>query len=699
ERYGALFTSSPKLLMNTHSSVADNSYAAPTDAPKVEKIAAPPKTASSLTVSPVLEKEILKKEATTQENAKAAVSCQPKQMVAQQTTYKEAPKHEPAAKTKEADAGRSDTGRTDTERTDAGAAKVEGFSSATPPPATQDSLNTKTLKQIFQLSPIGMTILDLSGGFLSANQSFCDAVGYTERELIMLTFTDLTHPEDVPLLRSLGEQLLEGERQHFQVETRHWSKDEKPLHVGLTVTMVRDGHQRPICFLLQVVNLTEQKWMEAQLRHRDFYDALTGLANRALFVNRVEQAVIRLERNASHQCAVLFLDLDRFKVINDSLGHTIGDQLLSALAGRLESCIRRCDTLARLGGDEFAILLEEIDGLDDALAVCDRIHDSLKTPFKLSNYEVFANISIGLVCSSVGYEKSSDLLRNADTALYRAKGQGGACHTVFDQTMHQRAVALWQMATQAQFAVQREELKLRYQPVIDISTGRVVGVEALIRWHHPQHGSISPSEFIPVMEETGVITLIGQWVLREACQKVKTWQDLLPASCPIKINVNLSARQLAQADLAKQVAQILAETGLPAQSLRLEITETAIMHNSKEAIEVLKQLRLLKVGLCIDDFGIGYSSLSRLQQLPIDILKIDRSFVQNIGARGENTEIVRTIIDLADNLGMDIVAEGVETQEQLEGLRALGCQNVQGFYFARPMTPEDALRFIQESNL
>ncbi|MEL6159422.1 MAG: EAL domain-containing protein [Cyanobacteria bacterium J06623_5] len=571
--------------------------------------------------------------------------------------------------------------------------------SNTPPSLTpQDSLNTKTLKQIFQLSPIGMTILDLTGGFLSANQSFCEAVGYEEHELIMLTFTDLTHPEDVPLLRSLGEQLLAGERQHFQVETRHWSKNEKPLHVGLTVTMVRDSQQRPICFLLQVVNLTEQKWMEAQLRHRDFYDALTGLANRALFVNRVEQAVIRLERNASTQCAVLFLDLDRFKVINDSLGHTIGDQLLSALAGRLESCIRRCDTLARLGGDEFAILLEEIDGLEDALAVCDRVHNSLKTPFKLNSYEVFANISIGVVCSSVGYEKSSDLLRNADTALYRAKGQGGACHTVFDQTMHQRAVALWQMATQAQFAVQREELKLRYQPVIDIDTGHVVGVEALIRWHHPQHGSISPSEFIPVMEETGVITLIGNWVLKEACQQVCKWQTVLPPDSPIKINVNLSARQLAQSDLPQQVAEILAETGLPSTALRLEITETAIMQNSQEALSVLRELKALNVGLCIDDFGIGYSSLSRLQQLPVDILKIDRAFVQNIGAKGENTEIARTIIDLADSLSMDIVAEGVETEDQLEGLRSLGCKKIQGFYFAKPMTPDAALRFIQESN-
>ena len=543
-----------------------------------------------------------------------------------------------------------------------------------------------------------MTILDLSGSFLSANQSFCEAVGYTERELVARSFADLTHPEDVPLLKSLSDQLLKGDRQHFQIETRHWSKDEKPLHVALTVTMVRDSQQRPICFLLQVINLTEQKWMEAQLRHRAFYDQLTGLANRALFVNRLEQCVIRLERNASNQCAVLFLDLDRFKVTNDSLGHTVGDQLLTALAGRLESCIRRCDTLARLGGDEFAILLEEIDSLDDALAVCDRIHTSLKMPFKLGTFEVFANISIGVVCSSVGYEKSSDLLRNADTALYRAKAQGGACHTVFDQSMHQRAVALWQMATQAQFAVERKELKLRYQPVMDIIHHKVIAVEALIRWHHPQHGSISPCEFIPVMEETGVITMIGQWVLKEACEEVGRWQKQLPADSIIMLNVNLSARQLTQNDLANQVKNILNETSFPAEHLRLEITETAIMHSSEEASEVLKELKALNVGICIDDFGIGYSSLSRLHHLPIDILKIDRAFVQNIGERGENTEIIRTIIDLAESLKLGIVAEGVETKAQLDGLQALGCQNVQGFYFARPMKPDVALRFIQKTN-
>ncbi len=567
-----------------------------------------------------------------------------------------------------------------------------------PRKSSTDSLNTKTLKQIFKLSPIGMTILDLEGRFLSANQSFCDAVGYEEHEIIAQSFTELTHPEDIPMLMSLGRELLAGKRQHFQIETRHQTKQEKRLHVGLTVTIVQDNQQRPICFLLQVVNLTERKWMVKELRHRAFYDGLTGIANRALFVDRVEQAVVRLEHNTDMQCAVLFLDVDRFKVINDSLGHSIGDQLLTALSKRLKSCIRRCDTLARLGGDEFAILLEELSGLDEALIVCDRIHDTLKRPFKLSSYEVFANVSIGVVCSDTGYEQSSDLLRNADTALYRAKGQGGGCQAIFDQTMHERAVALWQMATQAQFAVEREELSLHYQPVINIETGQVVAVEALIRWNHPYYGSISPGEFIPVMEETGVITLIGQWVLQEACQQVRQWHQQLSTSRPIKINVNLSARQLAQSDLAQQVSSVLAQTGLPESLLWLEITETAIMQNSQQGLRVLEQLKSIGVGLCIDDFGIGYSSLSRLQQLPIDLLKVDRSFVQHIGPRGENTEIVRTIIDLAKNLKMDIVAEGVETEEQLAGLRSLGCHKIQGFYFARPMTPEATFQFIKNRN-
>ena len=566
-----------------------------------------------------------------------------------------------------------------------------------------DSLSVKTLKQIFKLSPIGTTILDLDGQFLSANRSFCETVGYAEDELVNRSFTYLLHPDDAPPLKELGEQLLSGERQSFELKTRYWSKPGKLLSVCVSATLLHDSRQQAICFLLQVVDLTDHKPTdlkqgEPQLRHGDFYDRLTGLSNRSLFIDKVEEVVAWVEHRGDIQCAVLLLDIDRFKVINDSLGRSVGDQLLIALGRRLKSSIRQYDTLARLGGDEFAILLEEVDGLAGTLRVCDRIHDMLKNPFKLGRYEVFASISIGVACIDAEYEHSSDLLRNADAALYHVKGQGGGGHAVFDRTMHERAVALWQMTTQAHFAVEQKELSLHYQPVINIKTGQVVAVEALIRWNHPQHGHISPSEFIPVMEETGVITLIGDWVLRTACQQIVQWHQQLGNINPIKVHVNLSARQLAQRNLARQVESTLIETRLPKDLLWLEITETAIMRNSQDGVQVLEQLKALDIGLCIDDFGIGYSSLSRLQQLPIDLLKIDRSFVQHIGSRGENTEIVRTIVDLANNLGLDIVVEGIETETQLAGVQALGCYNIQGFYFAKPMTPEATLQFIQKCN-
>lgn len=563
---------------------------------------------------------------------------------------------------------------------------------------SEDPLNSEALEQIFRLSPIGTTILDLRGRFLSANQSFCQTVGYAEDELATYSFTHLIHPDDVPILKELGKQLLLGKRQYFQLKTRYRTKKENLLSGCLSVSLIHNSQQQAIYFLLQVVDIAKFKQTELQLRHRSFSNRLTGLASRALFVEKVEQAVAWLEHKGSSQCAILLVDIDRFKVITDRLGHSIGDQLLTSLSGRLKTSLRQYDSVAHLGGDKFAILLEGIDGLDGVLVVCDRIYDELKEPFKLGSYEVFASVSIGVACSEVGYEQSSDLLRNADTALYHAKRQGGGCYAVFDRTMHERAVALWQMATQAQLAIEQRELSLHYQPVINIKTGQVVAVEALIRWNHPQYGRISPGEFIPVMEETGVITLIGSWALRTACQQVVQWHRQLGNINPIKVHVNLSARQLVKGDLAQQVESVLVETGLRKNLLWLEITETAVMKNYQEGIQVLKQLKALEVGLCIDDFGIGYSSLSRLQQLPIDLLKIDRSFVQHIGSRGENTEIVRTIIDLANNLGLDIVAEGVETKRQLAGLRSLGCYNIQGFYFAKPMKPAAALQFIQKRN-
>lgn len=562
--------------------------------------------------------------------------------------------------------------------------------------ASKESLNTRTLQQVFQLSPIGMVILDLNGTCLSVNQAMCNALGCQELDLLARSFKDFTHEEDIPLLRSFGKQLLEGHRQHFQIETRHHTEAHDSLQMSLTVNMVRDHQQRPICFVVQVVNLTQHKWMEAQLNHHAFYDALTGLANRDLFANRVEQAVLRMDRHSDAQFAILFLDLDRFKVINESLGHAVGDQLLVSLAQRLQSCIRRCDTLARLGGDEFGILMEQVISLEDVMVICDRIHQVLIAPFALGETQAFTTISIGVVCSHSAKVQVSDLLRNADTALYQAKDQGGACHKVFEETMHQRALELWQITNQAQFAVQRQEIHLRYQPIINTQTQQVVGLEALIRWHHPQHGSISPAEFIPVMEETGMITHIGYWVLKEACNQIRFWQQSL--NIAVGISVNVSPRQFAHPDLVQQIKTVLDDTGLHPHQLRLEITENAVMQDVDNAVKTLTQLRNLDISICIDDFGVGYSSLSRLQQLPIDTLKIDRSFIQKITDEGDNIEIAKSIIDLARSLEMDVVAEGVETLSQFQQLQALQCPKVQGFYFAKPLLPDAALRFIQDRN-
>lgn len=561
----------------------------------------------------------------------------------------------------------------------------------------QGSWHSQSLNHILQHSPIGMTVVDLNGRFLSANPSFCDALGYVESDLIGRSFTEITYSGDIALLRALCAQLLKGDRHYFQIETRHWTHSESPLYVELTVSIVRDSQEQPTCFLLQVINLTEQKWMAAKLKHDDFFDRLTGLANRALFADRLKQVVRRLERKPGNQCAVLFLDIDRFRLINYSLGHTMGDQLLSALGGRLASCLRGGDTLARWGGDEYAILLEAIDSSVDALKVCERIHTSLKLPFRIEGHKLFASISIGVVCSRVGYKNAQDLLAKADTALYQAKSQGGACHIVFEPTLHQRTVSLWQMATHAQFAVERDELIVHYQPVVNLATGRVIGVEALVRWQNPQHGLISPGDFLPVMEETGAITRMGQWVLKVACNQICQWQKQLPDHAFLKLNVNISARQLRRNDLVQQVTSILSETGLSPETLQLEITETGMMYHADNALKILKALKALKVKLCLDDFGIGYSSLSRLQALPLDILKIDRSFVENIDKTKEAVSIIRTIIELGEQLGMEIVAEGVETHEQLERLRDLGCNNIQGFYFAKPMTADAAFRYIQTS--
>ena len=435
------------------------------------------------------------------------------------------------------------------------------------------------------------------------------------------------------------------------------------------------------------VDITGRRLIEEQLRHDALHDALTGLPNRLLFMERLTHAIARARRRETYLFAVLFLDLDRFKVINDSLGHQVGDELLVLIAQRLGRCLRGEDTVARFGGDEFAILLEGITGISDATRVAERIQAELSASVNLGGFDVFTSASIGIALSSTAYERPEYLLRNADMAMYRAKGLGQARFEVFDRAMHAQALARLQLETDLRRAVERGEFVLHYQPIVTMRTGEICGVEALIRWMHPERGMMAPDQFIPVAEETGLILPIGRWVLKEACRNVRVWRVRYGEEAIGTVGVNLSAKQFSQADLADQIADALDSSGLPGAALRLEITESAVMENADAAIILLRQLKALGIQISLDDFGTGYSSLSYLHRFPLDTVKIDRSFVQRIDSEERTTQLVETVLTLARSLGVTAVAEGIETEEQVAALRELDCDFGQGYHFSRPLAP------------
>jgi len=430
-------------------------------------------------------------------------------------------------------------------------------------------------------------------------------------------------------------------------------------------------------------------------RHAAFHDSLTGLPNRAMFTELLKAEIESSKRLNDHMFAVLFLDLDRFKNINDSLGHTYGDLLLVAFAERLEKALRPVDTLARFGGDEFAILLSGMTDATDTVRVAQRIQDELSQPFVLDKNSAFATASIGIALSSSGYDRPEDILRDADTAMYRAKENGKARYELFDHGMHARAVSRLQLESDLRQAVEQKEFTVYYQPIVNLQTGRLSGFEALVRWNHPRRGLVSPVDFIPVAEETGLIVPIGQWVLNEACKHIRQCQIYSPSHRSLSLSVNLSARQVAQPDLLEQIKQALETSKLNPHCLKLEITESVVMENAEAAALMFKQLRSLGVQLSIDDFGTGYSSLSYLHRFPLNYLKIDRSFVMRLTTDNDNA-IVRTISTLARNLGMEVIAEGIETEEQYQQLKMLGCEYGQGYLFSRPVDSNGVRRLLTQ---
>jgi diguanylate cyclase (GGDEF)-like protein len=449
-------------------------------------------------------------------------------------------------------------------------------------------------------------------------------------------------------------------------------------------------------------HLAEQERISRELeesrehfRHVAFHDTLTDLPNRALLTNHLQLSIDRAKLNSDHRFALLFLDLDRFKNINDSLGHIAGDELLTTVARRLEEGLRPMDTVARLGGDEFAILLDGIEDYDDVTLVAERAQKELTRPLTLNGHEVSTTASIGVTLNTVKYNDPESILRDADTAMYHAKEKGKARYEIFDAAMHARAVSRLEIENDLRRAIEGQELMVYYQPIVSLDTNKISGFEALVRWNHPQKGLICPLDFITVAEETGLIVELGRRVLEQSCYQMRAWQIQYPSSRPLTISVNLSGKQFLQNNLIEQIQQILRETELDPRTVKLEITESVVMENAEIASSMLSQLRVLGVQLSIDDFGTGYSSLSYLHRFPVNTLKIDRSFISRMGAGDENAEIVQTIMTLANNLGMEVIAEGVETESQLAILKKMKCKFGQGYLFSKPVSVQVAGELLE----
>ena len=544
----------------------------------------------------------------------------------------------------------------------------------------------------------GMGLVAPDGRWIQVNKSLCEMLGYSEADLLKGTFQRITHPDDLNLILEQLLKLREGTIPSLQLEQRYFHKKGQLRWVLLSVTTVNNTQKHSANLIFQMQEISDRKQAEKKLVHDAFHDALTGLPNRMFFMDQLKQSLQRAKRTEDRPFAVLFLDFDRFKIINDSLGHMVGDQLLIAIAKRLRSSVRPRDTVARLGGDEFTILLDSLEHADDAIDMARRLLSNLSEHFKLPGREVFITASIGVALSTAGYEHAEEVLRDADTAMYRAKSLGRARYEIFDKGMNANATDSSQIETDLWRALERDELTLDYQPIVSLRTGRISGFEALLRWLHPSRGMVSPLEFISVAEETGLIIPIGQWVLNKACRQTREWQKLYPQTPPLQISVNISPKQFMQRDLIDQISLALDSGGLSPASLKVEITEGMVMQNVESNMQMLGQLQALGVAISLDDFGTGYSSLSYLHRFPISILKIDQSFVSSMSNNQESLEIVRTILGLARNLKMEVIAEGVETLEQAKELRAMNCEYGQGFYFSRALNAEGAVGLLSSDS-
>ncbi|HEY3268781.1 MAG TPA: EAL domain-containing protein [Armatimonadota bacterium] len=555
------------------------------------------------------------------------------------------------------------------------------------------------LARVVENNNDGIVILNADHQITYSNAAAADILGISGEEL-MEQFTNPTvwefrtldgRPltvEQLPVYRALTENAaVHG----VELAVRHSSG--RSIIIRANAAPLPSAEGAPNGAVFSFADITERKTLEERLTYQAFHDPLTNLPNRALFLERLSRALARADRTRK-PVGVLFLDLDNFKVINDSLGHAVGDQLLVAVARRIEGCLRAGDTAARFGGDEFTVITEEIHDVNDGVRVAHRILTEVQKPFVLGTREVFISPSIGIALTGMEPTLPEDMVRNADAAMYEAKTRGKARCEVFHPRLNMHALQRLELENDLRRALERGEMEVHYQPTISLRTGQMVGVEALARWRHPTRGFVSPAEFIPLAEQTSLVVPIGRWVLQEACAQMRAWHDLRPDSARLHVAVNLSARQFQDHSLVEDVARVLRSTGISPQALTLEITESVIMEEAESTIATLTALKHLGVRLAIDDFGTGYSSLSYLKRFPMDFVKIDRSFIDGLGANADDTVIVSATISLSHALGLSVIAEGAETADQVDHLTRIGCDLAQGFFFARPLAPRDLAAYL-----